>query len=196
MSSKKTKTTSNETVGPSTFAQPYVQQALDQTKPTLDATQAIVGRYQPLLDKSRGYFDSVLSGDYLKEGNPYLNDVIDNSNQDITESAASLFSGAGRYGSAYHQGTLGREIGRNSSNLRYQDYANERGMQDSAAGRLPALAAAETSLAALPANIQADLIAQLTGRYLTSNGTSTSKSSGGLLGGILGSALSIAGGKI
>src|SRR5262249_2140751 len=64
--------------------------------------------------------------------NPYLNDVIRRSSEDIGSSTNLMASAAGRYGSGAHQGVLADAIGDMSSELRYGDYNNQQARRDAA----------------------------------------------------------------
>lgn len=66
------------------------------------------------------------------QNNPYLEDVIKRSSQDIAGANALTASGAGRYGSGMAQDVTQRNIGDMSSNLRFNDYNNQQGRQDAA----------------------------------------------------------------
>lgn len=85
--------------------------------------------------QSRGYFDSVLNGDYL-QGNPYQNQLDDSIAASVMPRINNQFSAAGMNGSTLHQGTLTNEMTRALAAPRYQNYQLERGYQNSAAGDL------------------------------------------------------------
>jgi hypothetical protein len=186
---KKTTTTSKETVGPSAYAQPYIDAAGRTLGPAYEQSRSVMERYLPQVDSAAGYFGDVMGGKYLS-GNPHLQGVIDSSNADITDSVNQAFMP--RFGSGYHAKTLTRALGENEGRLRYGDYASERGYQDQAARAIPGVAATATALPMIPAQGYADATSGLLGRYMTSNGTQTQKQSGGLLSTILGSGLALA----
>lgn len=81
------------------------------------------------------YLSGTAGGDFLN-GSPYLDDIITRSNQQIGDQTNQLFSGAGRYGSGVHQGTLASAIGSNTSNILNQNYQSERDRQLQAAGAI------------------------------------------------------------
>lgn len=155
--SKKSKTTT----GPSKFAQPFIRQgaqtlegAYNATAPKIQQqTDMVLGGLNPFLmdnlengnagvNAAQQYGLDVLAGDYLNN-NPYLDQVIDYTNEDIANSVNANMGLRGLTGGSSHAGVLAREIGRNTANLRYGDYARERGVMDSAAGRAGSLAQAE-----------------------------------------------------
>lgn len=182
MGKKKTTTTSKETVGPSAYAQPYIDQAAGTFRPAYEQSQNMLSEFLPRVRQSADYYGNVLDGDYM-DGNPHLQGVIDSSNRDISDNVNSQFMD--RFGSGYHTKTLANSLAENEQRLRYGDYATERGYQNEAAARLPGVATTATALPMLPAQGYADMTSGLLGRYMTSNGTSTQKQSGGLLGSIL-----------
>lgn len=86
----------------------------------------------PLLGQSQGYVSDVLSGKYLNAEAPGFSDVLSKT-RDMVNASKSM---TGRYGGDSHTAALGRELG----GLQYQNYARERGIQDSAASLAPQLA--------------------------------------------------------
>lgn len=178
LSSKKTKTTSKETIGPSAFAQPFVSEAASTFKPAYDKGMAIADSYQPGLAKAGGFFGDIIGGKYL-DNDPYLEGVISSSNRDITDSVNSQLMP--RFGSAYHTNALVDRLSQNENNLRYGNLQRERDRQMDAAGGLGDIATRATLLPSIPASTYGDQVGGLLGRYLTSNGTSTTKSKGSLI---------------
>lgn len=192
MGKQKTKTTSKETVGPSAYAQPYIDQAAGTFRPAYEQSQNMLSEFLPRVRQSADYYGNVLDGDYM-DGNPYLQGVIDRSNRDISDGVNSQFMD--RFGSGYYTKTLANALAENEQRLRYGDYATERGYQNEAAARLPGVATTATALPMLPAQGYADMTSGLLGRYMTSNGSGTQTQSGGF-GGILGSVLGGVAGKL
>jgi len=180
LSSKKQKTTSKETIAPSAYSQPYIDRAVQGVTEGGQQSRDLLTRFLPQAEKSLGYYGDVMNGDYM-DSNPYLENMISDTNQSVADSVNSQFSGAGRYGSDYHARTLADRIGANENNIRGGQYNTERGYMDRAAmGNL----AGVQSIVGMPgdvANNEANAINSLLGRYVTSNGTSTTKSSGSLI---------------
>lgn len=81
------------------------------------------------------YLNPIASGKMLG-GNPYLDEVIKRTSDDIGNSTNLQASAAGRYGSGVHQGVLADSIGDMSANLRYGDYNAERSRMDNAINSL------------------------------------------------------------
>lgn len=108
---------------------------------------SMIDKYQagnPAINSAQNYNVDVLSGKYLNQGNPFLQQQIDNTNNDVrnqTSAALGLHGGTG--GSAYAD-IISRNLAKNENTLRYGDYANERNLMGQAAGQAPALAAADT----------------------------------------------------
>ena len=189
LSSKKTKTSSKETLAPSTYSQPYIDQAVTGVNAGAQQSQDLLKKYLPQGEQSLSYFGDVMGGKYLDQENPYMQGMIDRTNENVSNRVNSNFSGAGRYGSDYHTGELTRGLADSENNIRYGNYATERGYQNNAA--LGNLAGIE-SLVGMPSNVansQANALNALLGKYVTSTGSSTSKQSGGLLGDLLGAGL-------
>lgn len=181
LSSKKTKTTSKETLAPSTYSQPYIDQAVQGVNQGAQQSQDLLQKYLPQAEKSLSYYGDVLGGKYLDQGNPYLQGMIDQTNESVSSRVNSNFGAAGRYGSDYHTGELTKGLADAQNNLRYSNYAAERGFQNGAA--LGNMAGIE-SLVGLPsgvANNQAAAINALLGKYVTSTGNSTTKQSGSIM---------------
>jgi len=103
------------------------------------ANRALGG--SPINRAAQGQLTKTLNGDYLKQGNPYLQGAIgaatkpmvDTYNQQIAPGLDSTFSSAGRYGSGAHAMGQGQaanalmgQIGNVSSNMAYQNYGDER----------------------------------------------------------------------
>jgi Chaperone of endosialidase len=181
LSSKKTTTKTNETLAPSTYSQPYIDSAVSNLKPGLDQSQELVNRYLPQAQKGISYFGDVMSGKYLGEDNPFRDKVLAQMNEDTASAVNSQFSGASRYGSDYHADALARRIGQNEQNVRYADYATERGYQSQAPVQQQALIESTIGLPMRPGTSYADAINALVGKYATSTGTNVSKSSPSLL---------------
>lgn len=155
--SKKNKTTT----GPSEFAQPFIQQGagalsneFNNTIGDLRANSSEVSgllsdfsadRLQngdPGVNAAKGYGADVLAGNYL-EGNPYLDDIISQSNNDILNQTQAAMGLKGLTGGSDYAGIIGDRIAENTLGLRYNDYNTERGRMDSAADRSTSLAAAD-----------------------------------------------------
>ena len=181
LSSKKTKTTSKETIAPSDYSKPYIDSAAATLNPAYEQSKALLAKYQPQLESGIGYYGDVQSGKYLDQGNPYLDKVLSRMNQDTADTVNSQFSGAGRYGSDYHAGVLADRIGDNEAKTRFANYNTERGYQNAAPLQQGALISDLISSPQKAAGEYSDNISSLLARYLTSNGQSTTKSSGSLL---------------
>lgn len=160
--------------------------AVTGTVPTLSSNFAGL---QPLTQQAQGYYGDVIGGKYLDpSSNPGLQGVLDRTSRDVTNQVNSQFSMAGRYGSGAQNDVLSRNLADAENQVLYQNYANERGLQQQAA--------------AAPGEMQASGLAQLlqaagTGAELPYTGTNalanqlsalfsggTQKTSGGI-GGLL-----------
>lgn len=98
---------------------------------------------------SADYYQNVVNGDYLKEGNPYTQAVIDSITSSVMPSVNGTFSSAGLDGSTLHQGSLTKALTQGMAQPLFSNYQNERSMQQNAAAALPgaALNASDTGAA-------------------------------------------------
>jgi len=62
------------------------------------------------------------SGSFLKEGNPYFNEMLGNQMDKTAARIQSQFAGSGRYGSGANTSVLGSELGALSTNALYNQY--------------------------------------------------------------------------
>jgi hypothetical protein len=167
------KSKSTQTTAPSPFASPYVSSAANTLQPGYDAAVKNNASLMPRINSALDYSQGVMNGNYLN-GNPYLQDVIDNSNRDITTGVDSQFEGAGRYGSGDFAGVLARQLANNENNIRYANYAQERQYQNAAPGQLAGLIGVSSALPQAAGNTYAEAVRGLVGNYNTTNGTTTS----------------------
>lgn len=194
-------------VGPSAFSRPYIASGANAVQGAYQANQPNIANISSFLQNNMGkvssglvdnpslaaagsYNSDVLGGKYLN-GNPHLQDIIDSTNSDVANKVnASIGMRGGAGGSAQAQ-LLARELAKNETGLRYQDYATERGYQDKGVGNATALSGAnDSNIAALLAYLtgQAQIpqsgaqsyagsIGQLLGQYNTQTSTPSAASS-------------------
>jgi hypothetical protein len=98
----------------------------------LDAIQQRGMEGSPLNAASGNYLQRVLSGEFLNQENPNFGAVAGRAR----EAADATYSGAGRYGSGYHDRAVADSVGQ----LAYQDYQNQLGRMDQAAALAPTVA--------------------------------------------------------
>lgn len=200
---------SNAPWGP---AQPYILQNLQQQSDVLNSTQPDLENYAAMqrdtygrvspgaeqgITSAQNLVNQNLSGANLN-GNPYLDAIIGQRNQDVINGVNDQFSEAGRYGSGSHAAILAKELANADDQLRYQNYSTERGYQQQAISDAQNLMGGSQSLlnnaAELPwIGVQAanGAVRQASGGY----GTQTTTKSGGLgstLGSLLGTGLQAA----
>lgn len=85
---------------------------------------------------AQSYLKSVVGGDYLTQNNPYFQDMVNNSIATARPSVDAAFASSGRLGSGSHAAAFADSANRAATSLGYQDYQNERNIQNSAAGLL------------------------------------------------------------
>jgi len=191
-------------------AQPYILKNLQQQDNVFNSTQPQLEQYAGMqrdtygrvapsaelgITGAQSLVNANLSGANLK-GNPYLDAIIGQRNQDIAGSVNDQFGQAGRFGSGQHAAILANEMAKADDALRFQNYGMERGYQQDAIGDAQNLMGGSQSLlnnaAELPwIGVQAanGAVRQASSGY----GTTTTKQSGGLgsmLAGIAGAGLS------
>lgn len=208
---------STTTTKPWKEAQPYILGAANTLQGTYneqagkiaDAAGQVGGYLGTALDKygkgdattnaAQGYAQDVVGGKYLN-GNPHLQSVIDNTNNDIMNQTQASLSLKGLTGGSNYADLIAKRIAQNTSNLRYQDYGNERQAMTQAASMAPSLNASQNSnlgpaLSILgtygmpldAASQYAGSVGGLLGNYTT---TKQTQGLGSSLAGILGAGLS------
>jgi hypothetical protein len=143
--------------GPNYFpGQTYVGPSA-QTQTALQAAQNRAMQGSALLPAAQQQQLSSIRGDYLSAGNPYFTQALAGPTQQATQAyndairaAQGGASMAGRYGSGASAdiqnraaNTLATTLANTYGNLAYQNYANERGMQNQAVMNAPGLAQAD-----------------------------------------------------
>jgi hypothetical protein len=144
-------TSTPEYYGGQTYVSPSAQ-----TQTALQAAQNRALGGNPLLPAAQQQQQDVISGQYL-QNNPYFNQALAGASQGATQTymdaikaAQSGASQAGRYGSNVSAdiqnraaNTLSNTLANKYGELAYQNYANERGMQNQASQYAPTLANAD-----------------------------------------------------
>lgn len=97
----------------------------------------------PNVKAAMGYNADVLSGKYLDAGNPYLQDQIDATGDDVRNGFAASLGTRGLTGGSAFGDIITKNLAKNSTNLRYTDYGNERSRMDAAASAAGGIASAQ-----------------------------------------------------
>lgn len=127
-------------------AQPGLESGAAKFGGILDS---VVSRYNagdPNITAARGYNADVLGGKYLDAGNPYLQQMIDQTGNDVSNGVTASLGTRGLTGGSAHSGIVGRELAKNSTALRYGDYSAERDRMGQAVSQVPGLIAAENGI--------------------------------------------------
>ena len=138
---------------------PYGGQTVAQLNPyqtgAADATAQRAMQGSPVVNAASGELQKTLGGTYLDQGNPYLTSVINNTLGDVTKhynnvirpQQDALMARSGSFGNSGVQSTindqvqgLAGQLGGIGSNMRYQDYNNERNRMQGAVGMAPTIA--------------------------------------------------------
>jgi hypothetical protein len=140
--------------GPRGYGQSTVAGFSDQTNQGLQNRQNLSSAGTPNIGIGQNLLGNTLSGDYLNN-NPYLDQMYNQAASNVTRNyqeavAPSIGANAeaqGRYGSGLYQNMmansqreLGNSLGQLATNVYGQNYATERGRQDSAMGKIPDMA--------------------------------------------------------
>lgn len=191
-------------------AQGYILKGMEQSQAVFDQQQPTLNKYAGMqmdtygrlapgaeqgIKGAQGLVNDTLAGRYL-QGNPYLDSQIDQTKENVSNDVLSRYSGAGRYGSAYGMGELTRQLANAENNMRFQNYAMERGYQNDAIGQAQQLMGGSQSLLNNAAELPWIGVGALNGNVRNASGgygTTTTKQSGGvgqMLGGLAGAGLS------
>lgn len=184
----------------STFAQqlPKIQGYADQIGGLIPQMMARFQQGNPALNAANDYVVQTLS---REGGNPFLQQMIDQSGGDMANAINASVGTRGITGGSVQQRILANELSKNAMNLRYQDFNTDQQRRMQAAGMAPQLAAGDAigiapllSVAQYAGGAPLDATSQYAagmGSLFGNTGsqTTTTKQSGGLLGGLLGAAL-------
>lgn len=151
----------------------------------------------PALQGAMDYASDAIGGKYLDQQNPYLQGMIDQTSDSVMNRVNNLAGRSGASLGTQHFGIAAKELANSENNLRYGNYAQERQLQQGAAGLIPSLnqsqyagvmpyLAAQQTAAGLPYTGIQNLgqIGGLVGNY----GTQTSTQPGGWGNALLGAA--------
>lgn len=116
-----------------------------------DATIARATNGSPVVNAADNLATNTINGDYLND-NPYLNQLMASAGAQANSQALGTFNKAGRLGSGANVATAGSAITNATLPYLFQNYQNERGLQNSAMDEAPTLANQDyTNLSALNA---------------------------------------------
>jgi len=156
LSSKKTTTkpvysqqiegAANAVTGAYNQAAPGLQQGAQKFGGILDSVLARYNAGDPAIDAARGYTTDVLSGKYLNEGNPYLQQMIDMTGNDVQNGVSASLGTRGLTGGSDYAGIIARELAKNSTGLRFNNYNTERDRMGQAVSQVPGLVASQNGL--------------------------------------------------
>lgn len=207
---------SSSTTKPSKYAKPYITAAANATRDAYTANSgtiqnatdsvtsllpSMIEKYKagnPAVNAAQGYITDTLGSDYSQ--NPYLEQVLANSNNDVKNQMQASLGVKGLTGGSDYAGLIANKVAQNSLNTRYQDYDNWENRRATAAGLAPGVAAADViQVAPMLSTLQASLTPiEAAGGYASSvaglmspyTKTTQTTGAGGLLGSLAGSALS------
>ena len=134
--------------------QPNLQNQANDLRQYLPGLNAQAFGPQAGINSAMGYNQDVLGGKYLGQGNPYMQGMLNQTNQLVGNSVNTTFSNAGRTGSGNHEYALANGLANADNSMQYQNYSQERNAQSTAAGQMPSLNAGKYAgiLPAIAAN--------------------------------------------
>jgi hypothetical protein len=190
-------------------AQPYILKGLQQSGEVFDQQQPTLNKYSGMqmdtygrvapgaetgIMGAQGLVNNTLAGRFLN-GNPYIDGMIGQTAENVSNRVNSNFGIAGRYGSDYHTGELARQLADAENQMRFQNYAMERGYQDNAVGQAQQLMGGSQGLLNNAAELPWIGVGALNGNVRNASGgygttTTTQKQGiGSMLGGIAGAGI-------
>jgi hypothetical protein len=111
-----------------------------ETEQALQLAKARALEGNKLLGQSQNYANNVMQGSYLSpQSNPFLNNLFDSMSGKIKANVNSNFAQGGRYGSGSHAGAMTEQLGNLADKVYADNYARERGVQDSMSMKAPQL---------------------------------------------------------
>ena len=122
--------------------QPQLNQITQQVQGLLPGLQTKYQNGDPALNAASGYAKNVLGGQYLKSGNPYLEQMINATNRSVTNQVGAAYGSRGSFGGTAWQQGLAGQLAEAQNALRYGDYSQERQNQQQAMQTAPQLASA------------------------------------------------------
>lgn len=191
-------------------AQPYILKGLEQSGQVFDQQQPTLNKYSGMQMDTYGrvapgaeqgimgaqdVVNNTLAGRYLT-GNPYIEGMLSRTRDNIANDIGSRFSAAGRYGSGMFQDVMSRAMADAENQMRYQNYATERGYQNDAIGQAQNLMGGSQGLLNNAAELPWIGVGALNGNVRNASGgygTTTTRQTGSvgqMLGGIAGAGLS------
>jgi hypothetical protein len=123
---------------------PKIQGAADQIGGLLPSYIARAQAGDPAIDAARSYITQTLSGD--GRSNPNLQPMIDQTNQSVAARMKAALGMRGLTGGSVLADQMGRGMLENETNLRYNDYNNDRQFRQNAAGMAPGISGAQNDL--------------------------------------------------
>jgi hypothetical protein len=97
----------------------------------------------PLLRAGQEELGRTIGGEYLRQGNPYMDAIMGDVEARVTPAVAGQFAGSGRYGSGMHARATADALASAGSQLGYQQYGDERTRQMQAMMFAPQMAQAD-----------------------------------------------------
>lgn len=120
----------NSAQGLYNYGNPTINAGLSNINNGANAAANTYGAANPTLTNT-------LNGNFLSANNPYFQQMFQGVANAVTPAVASQFEGNGRYGSGAMANALTSNLSQEAGSLAYGNYANERGLQNSALQQIP-----------------------------------------------------------
>lgn len=114
-----------------------------QTEQALTNIENRANTGSPVLGAAQGQAAQTLNGNFLGQGNPYFDQMMQQVGQSIRPQLDAQFAGSGSYGGSAHANAAADALTQAGTQMRYGDYNNERNRQMGLVGQAPALAQAD-----------------------------------------------------
>lgn len=172
---------------------PKITSITDQLSGLVPSLMDKYANGDPTTNAAKAYNTDVLSGKYLDAGNPYLEQMVAKTNNNVSNQTSAALGTRGLTGGSAFADIVSRALANNETGLRYNDYNSERDRMATAAGQTSSLAgASEVPLSSILSILQAQQIPVATasgagatvggllGQYQTTKQTSDNSVLGGL----------------
>lgn len=124
-------------------AQPGITSTANSLASAVPGLMAQYNAGDPGVKSAMQYNTDVTSGKYLSEGNPYLQDQINQTNDGVRNGLAASLGTRGLTGGSAFGDIISSNLAKNENNLRFADYTQERNRMDQAAAAAGGISAAQ-----------------------------------------------------
>lgn len=127
-------------------AQPSLQAGATKFGGILDSVVNHYNDGDPNITAARGYNAEVLGGKYLDHGNPYLDAIVNTTNNNVRNGVSASLGTRGLTGGSDYTAIIAKRLADNETGLRFNNYNTERDRMGQAVSQIPGLIAAENGI--------------------------------------------------